>query len=88
MAVSRDDSFGILETTIQECLDAGHFRQGDVRNYAAMIWANVHGVASLAIATPYLTKGEAFAIADLSKSSPNSRNEDVKFFRYSLNTVK
>lgn len=62
------DSFGILETTIQECLDAGYFKPGDVRNYAAVIWANVHGVASLAIATPYMTQKEAYGITELGNS--------------------
>jgi len=62
------DSFGILEQTIQECLDAGYFKPGDARNYAAVIWASVHGVASLAIATPYFTKEEAYGIAELSNN--------------------
>lgn len=59
------DSFGILEQTVKECLDAGYFKPSDVRSYAAVIWASVHGVASLAIATPYMTKEEAYAIAEI-----------------------
>ena len=60
------DSFGVLERTIQECLDAELFKPGDVRAYAALIWAMVHGIASLAIATPYMTEEEAYAINQLS----------------------
>ena len=62
------DSFGILEKTLQECLDAGYFKAGDKRSYAAVLWTSVHGVASLAIATDNFTKEEAFAIAELSNN--------------------
>ena len=62
------DSFGILERTIQECLDAGYLKAGDRRSYAAVLWTSVHGVASLAIATNNFTREEAYAIAELSNN--------------------
>ena len=60
------DSFGILETTVRECLEGGYFKPGDVSSYAAIIWAGVHGLASLTIATNYFSKEDALALAELS----------------------
>jgi len=62
------DSFNILETTVKECLEAGHFKPGDARSYAAIIWASVHGLASLAIATTYFSEEDALALTELSNN--------------------
>lgn len=58
------DSFGILTRTIEECLAAGLIRPGDVRIYAGMIWAQVHGVVALAISTSYFDEAAALAILE------------------------
>ncbi|MGL4609789.1 MAG: TetR/AcrR family transcriptional regulator [Trueperaceae bacterium] len=43
------DSFGVLERVIREGIEANIMRKGEVRTYAALIWANVHGLVSLAL---------------------------------------
>jgi AcrR family transcriptional regulator len=43
------DSFDVLRRVIQEGVEAGIIVPGDVRAYAAVIWASVHGVVSLAL---------------------------------------
>lgn len=48
------DSFGILLKTVNECLTADLLKPGDPLVYAATIWATVHGIVALAVATPYI----------------------------------
>lgn len=43
----RDDTFGVLVQTVQECLDAGTLRAASARDLARVCWATVHGLASL-----------------------------------------
>ena len=59
------DSFGLLLRAVQEGLAAGRIRPGDERAYAGMIWAGVHGIVSLAIATPYFDREAAFGLQAL-----------------------
>jgi AcrR family transcriptional regulator len=47
------DSFGILEQVIRESIANKIFRKGDVKTTAALIWANVHGVVSLALVNQF-----------------------------------
>lgn len=42
-------SFQILEDTVKECLEKGLIRPGDYRSISYSLWANVHGICSLAI---------------------------------------
>lgn len=53
------DSFGILLKVIDECLQAGLIKRGEVRTYAGMIWATVHGIVALAISTSYFDAAQA-----------------------------
>lgn len=43
------DSFAVLERVIGEAIEANIMIKGDVRAFAAVIWASVHGVVSLAL---------------------------------------
>jgi AcrR family transcriptional regulator len=43
------DSFAVLERVVQEAIEANVMRKGDAKAYAALIWASVHGVVSLAL---------------------------------------
>ena len=63
------DSFGVLTQALQECLDAGVIKPGDLRTYAGMAWANVHGVVALAISTPYIDERAAYGILELYQTS-------------------
>lgn len=60
------DSFGILTRTVEECLEEGVIADGDATAYAAMIWAGVHGIVALAIATPYFDDEQAREIHRMS----------------------
>jgi AcrR family transcriptional regulator len=42
------DSFGVLQRVIEEGIKENVFVSGDSRSHSALIWANVHGVVSLA----------------------------------------
>ncbi|MEZ4825116.1 MAG: TetR/AcrR family transcriptional regulator [Bacteroidia bacterium] len=42
-------SFGMLYDTVQECIDKGYFKTGDVNLTTFAIWSSVHGMASLQI---------------------------------------
>ena len=63
------DAFGILTKALQECLDAGVIKPGDLRTYAGMAWANVHGVVALAISTPRIDERAAYGILELYQKS-------------------
>ena len=45
-------SFGVLRQTVQQAIDAGVLRPGDAESYSDVLWALVHGMASLAISMP------------------------------------
>lgn len=42
-----DQAFGLLMHVVQECIDAGVFKQHDVRATAMMIWSAIHGYTAL-----------------------------------------
>jgi len=44
-----DSSFGVLLRAVRSAIDAGALRPGDARAYSFVLWAAVHGVASLVI---------------------------------------
>ncbi|GAB3945910.1 TetR/AcrR family transcriptional regulator [Spirosoma harenae] len=45
--VEGDEAFGILMQTVQDCMDAGIFKQHDVQSTAMMIWSGIHGYTAL-----------------------------------------
>lgn len=55
------DSFQILSKTVQECIDAGIMPERPLEHYTTLIWSGVHGVVSLCLANPMLTKEDALA---------------------------
>ena len=63
------DSFGVLTRALQDCLDAGVIKPGDLQTYANMAWANVHGIVALAIGTPYIDEAAAYAILEQYQTS-------------------
>src|SRR5229473_8380255 len=48
----RIASFRVLQQTVQQAIDAGVLRPGDVESYSDVLWAMVHGMVSLAITMP------------------------------------
>jgi AcrR family transcriptional regulator len=48
----RIASFRALQQTVQQAIDAGVLRPGDVESYSDVFWALVHGMISLAISMP------------------------------------
>lgn len=48
----RIASFQMLQQAVQQAIDAGVLRPGDAENYSDVLWAMVHGMASLAISMP------------------------------------
>ncbi len=48
----RIASFRVLQQAVQQALDAGVLRPGDVESYSDVLWALVHGIASLALSMP------------------------------------
>lgn len=63
------DSFGVLTRALQECLDTGAVKPGDLRTYAGMAWASVHGIVALAISTPYIDEAAAYGILEQYQTS-------------------
>ncbi len=53
------DSFGVLRRVIEEGIAEKVMIPGDVRAYAALIWASVHGVVSLALTEHIFSPQEA-----------------------------
>lgn len=47
------DSFGVLEQAVQLGIERGELKGGDLQVYTSLLWANVHGLVSLHLATPY-----------------------------------
>ncbi len=48
----RIASFRVLQQAVQQAIDAGVLRPGDVESYSDVLWALVHGITSLAISMP------------------------------------
>lgn len=48
------DSFGIIQRTIAEGIEAGVMIPGDSRSYSTLIWASVHGVVSLILTSSHV----------------------------------
>jgi AcrR family transcriptional regulator len=60
------ESFKILQQAVQEALDAGVLRRGDAETYSHVLWALVHGIASLAVAQmPHFTGPDLERIIDI-----------------------
>jgi AcrR family transcriptional regulator len=49
LAPRQSDSFDVLQRAVQRAIDAGAVRPGDARADSLVLWAQVHGIASLAI---------------------------------------
>ena len=49
LAPPGEDSFDVLQRAVQRAMDAGAIRAGDARTHSFVLWALVHGVASLVI---------------------------------------
>jgi len=45
-------TFLVLQQAVQQAIDAGVLRPGDAENYSDVLWAQVHGMVSLAISLP------------------------------------
>jgi len=58
------DSYAFLEQTVAQCIAAGAFRPIDTRRAAQLLWAGVHGVASLKISCDEMMDGDAIEIVD------------------------
>jgi len=58
------DSYALLENTVAECIATGAFRPIDTRRAAQVLWAGVHGVASLKISCEQMMDGDATEIVD------------------------
>jgi AcrR family transcriptional regulator len=61
--VLRSAAFAHMQSTVEECIDAGIF-QGEPLDITFEMWAVAHGVAALMIAKPYLPFGAAEDFAD------------------------
>jgi AcrR family transcriptional regulator len=61
--VLHSSAFSHLQSTVEECMEAGIF-EGDALAITFEMWAAAHGVAALMIAKPYLPFGEAEDFAD------------------------
>ncbi len=48
----RIASFQVLRQAVQQAIDAGVLRPGDAESYSDVLWALVHGIASLAMSMP------------------------------------
>jgi AcrR family transcriptional regulator len=51
-AQPRLATFLVLRQAVQQAIDAGVLRPGDAENYSDVLWAQVHGMVSLAISLP------------------------------------
>lgn len=49
---TRLESFLILQRTVQAAMEAGHIRNGDAETISDALWAQMHGIVTLAIAMP------------------------------------
>lgn len=55
-------TFGALKSTVEECIDRGHFKGHSAESLSFMIWGLVHGMCSLEIRQR--TKGVKFSNPD------------------------
>jgi AcrR family transcriptional regulator len=62
--VLADAAFTHLAETVQACMAAGIFAEGDPVPVALQMWAAAHGIASLMIAKPFLPWGDKLATAN------------------------
>jgi AcrR family transcriptional regulator len=62
--VLADSAFTHFMETVQGCMAAGVFAQGDPVPVTLQLWSAAHGIASLMIAKPYLPWGDVEAAAD------------------------
>jgi AcrR family transcriptional regulator len=62
--VLASSTFTHFSATVQECIEAGIFADGDRLPITLELWSAAHGIASLIIAKPYLPWGEVEEIAD------------------------
>jgi AcrR family transcriptional regulator len=62
--VLAESAFVHFNETVQECIRAGIFADGDPLPITLELWATAHGIASLIIAKPYLPWGDVEQIAD------------------------
>jgi AcrR family transcriptional regulator len=60
----RIAAFGVLQQAVQQALDAGVLPPGEVLSYANMLWASVHGIVSMTIAIPHVTREHAWEALD------------------------
>ncbi len=61
------DSFGILEQSLQECVDAGLIAPplvGDPRALAFQVWSHTHGLVALSITDAHVTLEQATALIE------------------------
>ncbi|HHO55260.1 MAG TPA: TetR/AcrR family transcriptional regulator [Trueperaceae bacterium] len=61
------DSFEILQKTLVEAMEAKVIKEQDILVLSKLIWAHVHGIASLAISLPELTKDVAYDMLELNE---------------------
>ncbi len=61
------DSFAILQKAISEALEAKVIHGQDELLLPTLIWAYVHGIASLAISLPEISKEHAYDMLELNK---------------------
>ncbi|MEO6885308.1 MAG: TetR/AcrR family transcriptional regulator [Jatrophihabitantaceae bacterium] len=62
--VIREGAFAHFMTTVQACMDAGVFADGDPLPIALDLWTAAHGIAALMIAKPYLPWGSVDEVGD------------------------
>jgi AcrR family transcriptional regulator len=63
-SVQQVSGFTTLVDTVQRCIDAGAFREGDAFFYACQLWMGVHGITSLLISKPVFPWPEQEALID------------------------
>lgn len=50
---SVTDAWGVLQLAVSEGLQRGELAPGEVGVYTSLLWAHIHGLLSLHLATPY-----------------------------------
>jgi len=58
-------AFELLVRSVAECVEAGFFRPGDPWMYAVAIWSTVHGLVSLALTNPSLSREQIAALEEV-----------------------
>lgn len=64
----RYASFHILRDTIQQGINEGVLRPGNIEVYSQTLWAHVHGIVSLAISMPVLDREMLQQMTELTSS--------------------